>query len=112
MSQADDFAIIIGAHDGYSSPGAQDVELNGQTAIFENQNVNYGGFGAASNGSSANNALITFNVPSGSWGLITHMAIYDQSTNMLIYTTATPNQTPASGDTVQYAIGALTVTLD
>jgi hypothetical protein len=47
MSQADDFAIIIGAHDGYSSPGAQDVELNGQTAIFENQNVNYGGFGAA-----------------------------------------------------------------
>jgi hypothetical protein len=69
-------------------------------------------FGAASNGSSANNALITFNVPSGSWGLITHMAIYDQTTNMLIYTTATPNQTPASGDTVQYAIGALTVTLD
>ena len=69
---------------------------------------------AASSGASENTGAITFNVPSGTWGLITYSAIFDALTvgNMLFYATATPNQTPESGDTVEFADGAMDITLD
>ena len=71
---------------------------------------------AAAAGASENTGVITFNVPSGSWGLITHMGLWDalatETGNLLFHSTATPNQTPDNGDTVQYADGALDITLD
>jgi len=67
----------------------------------------------AAAGATENTGALTFNVPSGSWGLITHCAIMDALTagNMLWYGTATPNQTPDNGDTVEYPAGALDVSL-
>lgn len=67
----------------------------------------------AAAGATENTGAITFNTPSGSWGLITYCAIMDALTsgNMLWYGTATPNQTPDDGDTVQYADGDLDVSL-
>ena len=68
----------------------------------------------AAGGASENTGAATFATPSGSWGLVTHIAICDATSagNMLWWGTATPNQTPDSGDTVQYADGALDITLD
>ena len=70
----------------------------------------------AASGASENTGIITFNVPSGSWGLITHQGLWDNAAtetgNMLFYSTATPNQTPDNGDTVQFADGAYDITLD
>lgn len=68
----------------------------------------------AAAGATENTGIITFNTPSGSWGLIAYAALFDALTvgNMLFYSTATPNQTPDNGDTVQYADGALDITLD
>jgi len=71
------------------------------------------GWDAAASGATENTAAITFDTPSGSWGEITHVAIMDALTNgnMLFYGTATPNQTPDNGDTVQYAAGDLDVSM-
>lgn len=67
----------------------------------------------AAAGATENTGAVTFNIPSGTWGLITHCAIMDALTagNMLWHGTATPNQTPDNGDTVQYADGELDVSL-
>lgn len=46
-SQSGDVAVIVGLHDGFSSPTAQDVDLNSQTKVVENANYNNRGYGAA-----------------------------------------------------------------
>ena len=73
-----------------------------------------GNWGTAAAGAISNTSALTFAIPSGSWGLITHLAICDATTagNVLFWATATPNQTPDNGDTVQYPIGQLDITLD
>ena len=63
-----------------------------------------------------NTHAITFPVPSASWGLVVSMFLADSATpgagNVLGYDNANiQDQTPLSGDTVQFAIGALDLTL-
>ena len=63
-----------------------------------------------------NTHAITFNVPSASWGLVVSMFLVDSATpgagNVLGYDNANiVDQTPISGDTVQFAIGALDLTI-
>ena len=67
----------------------------------------YNTWDTAAAGASANSSAITFATPTGSWGLITYSALIDALTlgNMLLYGTATPNQTPDNGDTVEYPTG-------
>jgi len=71
---------------------------------------------AAASGATQNSAAITFNVPSGSWGTVTHFAIMDSATygagNMLMWSALTTPQAIGSGNTVSFAIGDLDITLD
>lgn len=71
-------------------------------------------FGAASGGAISNSGAVTFNVPSGSWGTVTHFELWDASTtgNRLAWGALSASRTPGSGDTVQFAIGDLDVTLN
>lgn len=64
-------------------------------------------------GQTSNNAAINFPTPSGSWGTVTHWAIYDASSagNLLFHAALTASKAINSGDTVSFAIGAMTVTL-
>jgi hypothetical protein len=61
---------------------------------------------------------ITFAAASGSWGTITHFALYDQLAaggNMLAYGTLTVSKAVTNGDTVKFAGGTpgdLQLTLD
>lgn len=67
---------------------------------------------AASAGASSNGTDITFATPSGSWGLITHGGLCNGAAgDVLIYATATPNQTPDNGDTVKYNTGEWDVSM-
>lgn len=70
-------------------------------------------WGAASGGVIANSAAITFVTPSGSWGTATHFALFDASTvgNMLAWAPLTSSQAIGTGNTVSFAIGALTITV-
>lgn len=69
---------------------------------------------AASGGSKSNGTDMTFVTATASWGVITHMAIYDALTggNMLAHAALTSSKTIDNGDTVIFEIGNLTITLD
>jgi len=71
---------------------------------------------AASSGATSNANAITFNVPSGSWGTVTHFALMDSAThgagNMLAWSALTTPQAIGSGNTVSFAVGDLDLALD
>lgn len=69
---------------------------------------------AASSGSIANTGAITFTTATGSWGTVTHFAIFDASSggNMLCWGSLTTSKTVGSGDTASFGAGAFVVTLD
>ena len=66
-------------------------------------------------GQTSNNGAINFPTPSGSWGTVTHWFLADSGThnagNLLICDDLTVSKTINNGDTVSFAIGALTVTV-
>lgn len=68
----------------------------------------------AASGASANTSAITFPTATGSWGTITHFALYDASTggNMLGHGSVGTPQAVTTGNTPQFAAGDLDVTLD
>jgi hypothetical protein len=71
-------------------------------------------FAAASSGSSASNADITFPQATGSWGTVGYVGILDQLTsgNLLFHTALTTSKTIDSGDIFKVTSGNLTVALD
>jgi hypothetical protein len=70
-------------------------------------------FAAASSGSSATNATVTFPTATANFGTITHVAVMDASTsgNVLFHGAVTTSKTIESGDTFQVTSGNLTVSL-
>lgn len=72
---------------------------------------------AASNGTggvTSNNSAITFPIPTGSWGTVTHFAILDAASagNFLFTGALTVSQTVNTGNTVSFAAGQLVITFD
>lgn len=69
---------------------------------------------SAASGSSSNANAITFATASGSWGTVTHYAVFDAVTagNMLFWNALTTSKTVGSGDTASFAAGALVHTED
>ena len=59
-----------------------------------------------------NAAVITFPTATGSWGTVTHFAIFDAATagNMLLHGALTVSKTVTSGDTFSFPVGNLDVT--
>jgi len=71
-------------------------------------------FGAASSGSSTNNANVTFPTASGgNWGTITYAAVMDAASggNVLFYGALSVAKTVTDGDTFQISTGQLTITM-
>lgn len=63
-------------------------------------------------GQTSNNIAINFPTPTAGWGTVTHFFISDASSggNLILCKSLTTSKTINSGDTVSFAIGALTVT--
>jgi hypothetical protein len=61
-----------------------------------------------------NDDAIEWPTATGTWGTITHIAVFDAETsgNMLVYATLTSSKTIASGDVLRIPLGDLDVTLD
>ena len=70
-------------------------------------------FAAASGGTCATNATVTFDTATASWGLVSHIAIMDNSTsgNVLFYGALTTSKQIDAADTMQVTSGNLTVSL-
>ena len=69
---------------------------------------------AAASGATANAAALTFPEASGSWGTVTHFALFDASSagNMLAHGTLDASRVITSGITPRFAIGELDIILD
>jgi len=69
---------------------------------------------AASGGEIDNANAITFPEATGSWGTITHFALFDAATsgNMLAHGSLETSKAIGDGDTAQFAAGDLDITLD
>jgi hypothetical protein len=69
-------------------------------------------FGAASGGTSSNDAAIEFAAATGSWGSVSHFGIFDaaSSGNLLIHGAFTTAKTIASGDILKIPTGDLDIT--
>jgi hypothetical protein len=69
-------------------------------------------FGAPVLGVSATTGITTFPMASASWGVVTHGAILDAAAagNMLYQGALASSKTVDPGDTVSFAVGALTTT--
>lgn len=63
---------------------------------------------------STNSGAVEFDTATGSWGTITHVAIFDASTsgNMLAYAALTASKTIGTGDVFRIPSGDLDITLD
>lgn len=72
-------------------------------------------FGAAATpgGTTSNTGAVSFTASGGSWGTITHMGIFDASTsgNLLWHGALTASKTVGDGDTLEFAIGNIDLTL-
>lgn len=68
----------------------------------------------ASSGSLSNASDITFPQATGSWGTVTHFALFDAASagNMLAHGALSQSKTITSGDTAKFAAGDLDVSLD
>lgn len=66
-----------------------------------------------SNGQTDNNGNITFPQATGSWGTVTHFAIFDAVSggNMLIHGALTAQKTISIGDTFEFASGDLDISV-
>lgn len=70
-------------------------------------------FAAASGGTSASSATVTFPVATANWGTIGWIGIFDASTsgNLLFHGAVTAAKTIETGDTFQVTAGNLTISL-
>jgi hypothetical protein len=67
-----------------------------------------------SGNNASNNAAIEFPTASGSWGTITHVAVFDASTsgNMIAYASLTASKVIDTGDVLRVPTGDLDINLD
>ncbi len=82
-------------------------ELSGSGYVRKDIN-----FGAASSGVATSSGVVTFDTASGSWGTVSHIGIHDavSSGNLLFHGVLSASKTISSGDVMQIANGAITIT--
>jgi hypothetical protein len=91
--------------------GGTEVSGNGYARVAVTNNTT--NWPNASAGSKSNGTAIEFAAASGgSWGTITHFALFDADTagNILYYGSLTSSKTISDGDQARFVAGALTVT--
>lgn len=100
-----------------SSDTAAGTEVSGNNYARKQVNPNGGSsptWDVAASGALANTHTITFATPSGSWGTVVGVVVFDASSsgNMLCYDNGVTDQAVGTDDTVQFAVGAFDVTID
>ena len=89
-------------------------EAGGGTELSGNAYARQSFSFTVSGDTATNSAAIEFPTATGSWGTITHVAVFDAVTtgNMIAYATLTSSKTIASGDVLRVPAGDLDITLD
>ncbi len=126
MSALSDYAEnkvldVLGANATFTTPSAVYLGLslgafNDDASGTELTGSNYSrvavSFGAASSGTMSNDAAIEFAAATGTWGSVSHWALFDASSsgNMLVSGSFTSAKTITSGDVLKIAVGDLDIT--
>jgi hypothetical protein len=112
------FAVLTNLYFGLSTStitdaGGNITEPSGNAYTRATVANNTTNFPNATGGSKSNGAIISFPQATGSWGTVTDFFIADAITggNIIAYGTLGTSKAVTSGDTLQFAIGALTITL-
>ena len=89
-------------------------EAGGGTEVAGNAYVREAVTFTVSGNTASNDAAIEWPTATGSWGTVTHVAVFDASTsgNMLAYAALTAAKTISTGDVLRIPLGDLDVTLD
>lgn len=90
------------------SGGGTEVSGNG----YSRQAVTFAA-GSSPGGTTDNTGSVSFTASGGNWGSITHIGIFDADTsgNLLWHGALTASKTVNDGDTLQFAAGAIDLTL-
>ena len=111
-TQPSRYIALFTASPGEAGSFTNEISTGGSSA-YARQPVT---FAAASSGSSATNATVTFPTAGANWGTITHVAVVDSDTagagNVLFYGAVTTSKQIDTGDTFQISSGNLTISLD
>jgi hypothetical protein len=95
----------------YTSPSSDSgggTEVSGFN--YSRKSVTFAAAGSPG-GTTSNTNTVTFTASGGSWGTITHVGILDSSGNLLWHGALTASKTVNDGDTLQFAIGDMDLTI-
>jgi len=90
------------------------TEVSTEGTGYSRQTISFGA--ATGSGTTpskvTNDIMVTFGPASSNWGTVTGIAIFDDLDNMLVYGTLEASQTVATGNKVEFAVGAVEISLD
>lgn len=100
-------AVYLGLSTGSFGDDNSGTELSGSN--YSRKAIT---FSSAANGTTSNDSTIEFSAATGSWGTVSHWALFDaaSSGNMLIHGAFSAAKTIATGDIVRVATGDLDIT--
>lgn len=109
--------VYVSLHtaDPGEAAGTNEVSGNAYARVAVTNNLtNWPAASGTSPTSKSNGTEILFPTPTGSWGTVSHFAVYDAASagNMLYKGALSAAQTIASGNTVKFAVAALNVQED
>jgi hypothetical protein len=77
---------------------------------YSRQSVTFAAAGSPG-GTTSNTNTVTFTASGGNWGTVTHVGIFDSGSNLLWHGALTASKTVNDGDTLQFAINDMDLTL-
>ena len=89
-------------------------EAGGGTEVSGNGYARTSATFTISGNQASNSGAVEFPAATGSWGTITHAAVFDASTggNMIAYMSLTASKTIANTDILRFPAGQITLTID
>jgi hypothetical protein len=115
--------VYVGLHTGTTTDAGGGTEVSGGAyariqvgpadASWTNTAGGVGAVNSGTGGLTDNAADITFVTASASWGIVTHVGIWDAVTggNLLFHGALTASKTVDNGDTFKFTLGDLDITL-
>jgi len=103
-------ALYTSAPNDASTGSSGGTEVNGNG--YSRQSVSWTA-ASGTGGTTSNSGTVTFTASGGSFGTVTHLAIADASSggNLLWHGAMTSSKTVADGDSLQFAAGAIDLTI-
>ena len=103
-------ALYTGAPNDASTGSSGGTEVSGNG--YSRQSVSWDA-ASGTGGTTANSGTVTFTASGGSFGTVTHIGITDASSggNLLWHGAMTASKTVADGDSLQFAAGAIDLTI-